>query len=271
MLCLKTRLSSTLGKSHDYDDSTVDSNVHDRTLDVHQLITIPAPSRRRNPAGPVEAISGPSPIGEPFMPSRPQPAPIVNWVQENTTTWNTSGYEPMPVDDVDTIYNTRGNQDSDDEDTMSVATDFGDEPLILEAIPPYAPFSREGPGDSLFGLHNQLRQGAVITTSRTPKRAPEPSQTRGQNLAQTQGPRATWTGLFEETEYPGYIGSRSFCPGSPGHDLSDLTCSSGDGSPSSSSDGICTASIRELIAIELRNATTHCASVCRRLGRKLRR
>lgn len=208
------------------------------------------------------------------MPPRSQPAPLVNWVQENTATWNASGYEPMRVDDVDTIYNARGNQASDnddDEDSMSVVTDFGDEPLVLEAIPPYAPFSREGPDDTLFGLHNQLRQGAVITTSRIPKRAPEPSQTRSQNLAQPQGSRATWTGLFEETEYPGYIGSQSFCPGTPGHDLSDLTCSSGDGTPSSSSGGICTASISELIVIELRDVASRCASVCRRLRRKLRR
>lgn len=208
------------------------------------------------------------------MPPRPQSAPIMNWVQENTATWNASGYEPMPVEDLDTIYNTRGNEDSadtDDEDSMSVNTDFGDEPFVLEAIPPYAPFSREGPDDSLFGLHNQLRQGAVIATNRTLKRAPEPSQMRSQNLAQNQAqaPRATWTSIFEETDYPGYIGSQSFCPGPLANDLSDLTCSSG--SLSSSSGMQCTTNIRELIAIELRHATAHCVSVCRRLRRRLRR
>lgn len=206
------------------------------------------------------------------MPPRSQPAPIINWVQESMATWSDSAYELIPVDDVDTIYKTRANQDfDDDEENMSIATDFGDEPLILEAVPPYAPFSREGPDDTLFGLRNQLRQGAVITTSRTPKRAPEPSQTRSDNTAPRPAPRATWTGLFEETEYPGYMGAQSFGPDFLAHDQSDLTCSSGDGSPSSSSGGMCTTSIRELIATELRNVSTHCTAVCRRLGRKLRR
>lgn len=206
------------------------------------------------------------------MTPRPRPTPITNWVQENMATWSASAYEPVRVDDVDTIYNTRANQVSnDDEDHMSVATDFGDEPLILEAIPPYAPFSREGPDDTLFGLHNQLRRGAVITTSRTPKRAPEPSQTRSDNMAPRPALRAIWTGLFEETEYPGYTGAQSFGPDLLAHDLSDLTCSSGDGSPSSSSGGMCTTSIKELIATELRNVSAHCTAACKRLVRKLRR
>lgn len=183
----------------------------------------------------------------------------------------------MPAEDPDTVYNTRGNEDSDDvddDDSSSVDTDFGKEPLILEAIPPYAPFSRDGPEGSLFNLHNQLRRGAVITISRAPKRAPEPSQTRSQSLAQGQAPppQANWTSLFEETEYPGYIGSQSFCSSPPVNDLSDLTCSSGDGRPSSGS-GMqsCTTSIRELVAIEVRNATAHCTALGRRLRRKLRR
>lgn len=272
MPCLKPRLFSTLGKAHDNIDLIEYTNVQSRALDVHQLITIPAPPRRRHPAGPAELNSGPSPNGEPFMPPRPQSAPIMKWVQENTATWNASAYEPMPADDVDTIYDTKGEDSANyaDEDSKSVDTDFGDEPLILEAIPPYEPFSSGGHDNTLFGLHTQLRQGAVITTSRTPKRAPEPSQTRSQNLAQTQPHRSTWTGIFEETEYPGYIGSQSFCPSPPAHDLSDLTCSSG--SLSSSSGGMqCTTNIGELLAIELRHATARCSSVCRWLRRKLRR
>lgn len=176
-------------------------------------------------------------------------------MQDNTATWASSGYEPMHVDDVDMIYDTKVDEDSsDDED--SILGDL-DKPLQLEAVPPCPP---TGPDDTLFGLHSQLRQ-AVTTPVRA---APMPQQAQHRGLARNQSPQPTSTGLFEETFYPGYIGAQSFSPDSPAHDMSVLTCSSGLGSGTSTN-------LRELIAHELESAATHWAAACRRLRRRLRR
>lgn len=180
-----------------------------------------------------------------------------------------SAFDPVPVEDIEDIYDAKLDDDSDDDSISSLG--FG--PIQLETLPPYP---KRGPDNSLFGLHNQLRQRAVIPYDLTPTRVvanqdrPEFNVHNNHNSSNIQGRQSASAEFFDDTLFPGYIGAECSSSNHPYLDSSAWTSSSdGNTTSSDASGGQCT-DYRRLIVHEIDNATRHCVKAFVKIRKKLR-
>ncbi|KAJ5161634.1 hypothetical protein N7492_007026 [Penicillium capsulatum] len=150
---------------------------------------------------------------------------MVKWLQSTTAIWEDVGFEDVPENDMDDM--------DDDGDVCSI--DMGELlPLCLEAVPP---FPKQGPDNTLFGLHQRIHHLGLST------------------------------GPIGDATYPPYVEDRYSVPRQLALDPSAYTFSS-DNISSMTEDETCTKHVGKSIASKLRKAASQGVAACRMLREK---
>lgn len=101
---------------------------------------------------------------------KPTEALTTSWVQQSLDTWETEGFEPIPVDDIE----TESDVDDDNESLLGQKL----ERLQLELMPP---IPKPSAGNSLLSLHDQIN-----TPRKRHRRASQPPAHQTRSVQQTE-------------------------------------------------------------------------------------